>query len=182
MKTRFQFHSIGFATHLLVLMTLGCQGAQTPSTLPPMFTLAPSPTYPQIPIPTETPDLSATHVTVVPAETASGAVTLDPNELATQIQGYKDEADITLDDNGQVFTYTLASRFFVFLDDQAYPVSSLDCKPEWIMGLVSNGLFRGARHYPQYYETVREGSCTLVNGDFAAQIVVIGGVPSTLTP
>jgi hypothetical protein len=32
--------------------------------------------------------------------------------MATEIQSYKDMSDITLDDIGQTFTFTVQSRFF----------------------------------------------------------------------
>jgi hypothetical protein len=97
--------------------------------------------------------------------------------MATEIQGYKDMSDITLDDIGQTFTFTVQSRFFVFLDDDKYPPSQLKCEPAWVMAYISNGSFRGPYRYPDYYEARKIGKCTLRNGDFSVNIVVVQRTP-----
>ncbi len=94
------------------------------------------------------------------------------DRTATEIQGYKERADITLENNGQTFTYTVQSRFFVFLDDDKYPLSQLKCEPEWVIAYISNGSFRGPDRYPIYFEARRPGKCVLQNGDFSVTIVV----------
>jgi hypothetical protein len=80
---------------------------------------------------------------------------------------------IMLDDNGRTYTYTLTTRFFVFLDDEKYPVASMDCVPQWVIGSVSSGSLRGRDLYPIYYDASIVGSCTLKNHDFAVKIVVV---------
>jgi hypothetical protein len=97
--------------------------------------------------------------------------------MATEIQGYKDMSDITLDDIGQTFTFTVQSRFFVFLDDDKYPPGQLKCEPAWVMAYISNGSFRGPHRYPDYYEARKIGKCTLRNGDFSVNIVVVQRTP-----
>lgn len=103
--------------------------------------------------------------------------TLSPEQIAANLEEMKrmmkSEGAIMLEDNGQTFTYTLATRFFVYLDDQKYPVGSLECKPNWVMGYISNGDFNGPDLYPKYYEAEELGSCILTNHDFAAKIVVV---------
>ncbi len=101
------------------------------------------------------------------------APTLSPSELTARIQDLKNRADITLERNGQTFTYTISSRFFVFLDDVKYPVRDLTCEPRSVIGYVSNGQFRGPHLYPDYYEAVKPGTCTLRDRDFAVTIVVV---------
>ncbi len=90
----------------------------------------------------------------------------------------KDHSDITLARNGQTFTYTITSRFFVFLDDEKYPIRDLTCDPEWVMGYVSNGSFRGPDLYPIYYEATIPGKCTLKDKDFAVSVVVVEPTPA----
>jgi hypothetical protein len=80
---------------------------------------------------------------------------------------------IMLEDNGRTYTYYLTNRFFVFLDDEKYPVDSLFCDPEGILLYVSNGSFRGPDLYPIYFEAADIGSCTLKDHDFAVKIVVV---------
>ena len=80
--------------------------------------------------------------------------------------------NITLQSNQQTVTYMITTRFFIFLDEKKYPVSSLDCKPSWHIGRVTNWV-GGPNSYPAYYEASIPGSCTLTSGDFAVNIVVV---------
>lgn len=113
--------------------------------------------------------------TMAPLDTAS------PEEEATRAQEFRAMADITLAGNGKTYTFTYGRRFFVFLDDERYPLADLRCEPDWVMGWVSNGSFRGPTRYPVYYEATRVGRCRLVNGDFWAEIIVVEPTPE-LTP
>ena len=84
----------------------------------------------------------------------------------------KNNAQIKLSDNGKIFSYRLTDRFSVFLDDTKYPVQDLSCKPEGIIGYVSNGSFGGTGHYPIMFEAVAQGTCRLEDHDFHVHIVV----------
>jgi hypothetical protein len=77
---------------------------------------------------------------------------------------------ITEQDNGQVFTYSITSRFTVELDDSLHPRSELQCLPEPIFGYISNGS-NGGPGYPVRYEIGRAGACDLVSGDFRVKII-----------
>jgi hypothetical protein len=89
---------------------------------------------------------------------------------------------IMLEDNGRTYTYYLSNRFFVFLDDEKYPVDSLVCDPKGIIGYISSGSFRGPDLYPIYFEAVDIGSCTLKDHDFVVKIVVVDLPTPALTP
>jgi hypothetical protein len=99
--------------------------------------------------------------------------TLTPQEMATEIAWMKEGATITTESNGKTFTFTLTSRFAIFLDDEKYPLSQLRCEPEPVFGYISNGSFRGFKLYPVEYEAAKIGECVLRNGDFSATIIVI---------
>jgi hypothetical protein len=110
---------------------------------------------------------------IVETPPAPSGETIRPEELATAVQGFIDMSDITLTSNGKTVTVNYGSRFFVFLDDDKYPVRQLHCEPDWVMGYISNGSFRGPDRYPVYYEATRVGECLLRNGDFSVRIVVV---------
>jgi hypothetical protein len=80
--------------------------------------------------------------------------------------------DIGLANNQKTFTFGIASRFFIFLDDKLYPVNELSCTPEGIIGQISNGSLRGPGSYPVMFEGVTSGSCTLSDRDFQVEIVI----------
>ena len=149
---------------LLVLLGLlsACQPAELPKSSP-----YPGPGTPirQVTVTARPPD--------TPVEAGYGEnPTLDPLTEEKIIQQLKAGSDITLEDNGRTFTYTVGTRFSVFLDDQAYPVQALQCGPESVIGYVSNGSLRGPDLYPIMYETTKAGSCTLSDGDFSVEIKV----------
>jgi len=95
-----------------------------------------------------------------------------PDSGATVTTEMKNNAQIKLSDNGKTFSYRLTDRFSVFLDDTKYPVKDLTCKPEGIIGYVSNGSLGGPGHYPIMFEAVAEGTCRLEDHDFYIDIVV----------
>jgi hypothetical protein len=167
----------------------GIVDRQLTATSPP-YPIAPS-RAPYLPPSTETP---VPYPYIIPNTTATAifassakTLTAEPTNVASQtalaeqnaaylqetIKEMKRLGAIMLEDNGRTFTYFLTDRFFVFLDDEKYPVDSLDCKPEGIIGYVSNGSFRGPDLYPVYYEAASVGSCTLKDHDFAVKIVVV---------
>lgn len=103
---------------------------------------------------------------------ASTPVVSTPNMGATITTEMKNDAQIKLSDNGKSFTYHLTDRFTVFLDDTTYPVKDLACKPEGIIGYVSNGSLGGPGRYPIMFEAVAEGQCSLADHDFHVNILV----------
>jgi hypothetical protein len=116
----------------------------------------------------------------VASQTAS--VELEAAYLQWTIREMKRLGAIMLEDNGRTYTYYVSNRFFVFLDDEKYPVDSLVCDPEGILLYVSNGSFRGPDFYPIYFEAVKVGGCTLKDHDFAVKIVVVDLPTPALTP
>jgi hypothetical protein len=102
--------------------------------------------------------------------------------LQWTIKEMKQLGAIMLEDNGRTYTYYLSNRFFVFLDDEKYPVSDLHCEPEGAIGYISNGSFRGPDFYPIYFEAGEVGSCTLKDRDFSVKIVVVDLPTLALTP
>jgi hypothetical protein len=115
---------------------------------------------------------------------SAGISTLSPEEIATDDQYLKERSLITIESNGQTVTIGLNSRFFVFLDNEKYPIKSLTCEPECLFMYISNGSLRGPDSYPIYYEPVRLGECTLQSGDFSVTIIVQEPTPDprTVTP
>ncbi len=103
--------------------------------------------------------------------------TLSPEEIATDTQYLIDRSKITLKSNSQTVIINNGVRFFVFLDDEKYPIKSLRCEPEPLFGAISNGFFRGPNRYPAYFEATRVGTCILRNGDFAVTIFVVEPTP-----
>jgi hypothetical protein len=103
---------------------------------------------------------------------------------ATLIQGFKDRSEITLADRGQTVTLPVSSRFFVFLDDDRYPLSDLIVEPVGMLLYISNGSFSGPSRYPIYFEPLGTGECTLRNGDFSVDILFVQPTSQspTLTP
>ncbi|MFO7942825.1 MAG: hypothetical protein R6U51_00725 [Anaerolineales bacterium] len=140
-------------------------------------------TSPRLPLPSPILSQSSTpaHVTITPEHDDSGAITMSPEQITAEVQRYKEMADITLETAGQKFTYRLGERLFIFLDDEDYPLEDLVCEPDWIMGYISNGSFRGPERYPIYYEATSPGVCTLHNGDFSVEIKVLEPTPNPET-
>ena len=95
-----------------------------------------------------------------------------PDSGATITAEMKNEAQIKLSDYGKLFSYRLTDRFSVFLDDTTYPVKDLSCKPDGIIGYVSNGSLGGPGGYPIMFEAVAQGTCRLEDHDFHVEIVV----------
>ena len=121
--------------------------------------------------------LAAACMPAVRATAPSGANTLPPatspaGAATEEVERLRARADIKLENAGQTFTYTVTSRFTVFLDDTDYYAGDLGCEPEGIVGVVSNGSVRGPDLYPVMFEAVRPGQCELRDGDFTATIVV----------
>ena len=101
-------------------------------------------------------------------------------EDATHVQALREMAHIRQEGRGQVFTFTVNSRFTVFLDDDLYPFSEWECLPEGVIGFSS--LYAAGRAYgtwPAAYDTIRVGRCEFRDRDFAAEIVIVDYVPSS---
>lgn len=209
MKARIRRGGVLFLVVLaLALLGLAVLGVLQPGTGQAVFpTLSHSPTpgqeaaYPPMPVvtpsphayPDSTPDatavvLFAAKETAIVAATLKGVpspivgATFSPAEQTAVVQQFKDRAEITLEDNGQTVTVTLGLRFFVFLDDESYPVRSLTCEPDWKMGYISNGSFRGPDLYPVYYEATELGSCVLKSRDFVVTVTVVEPAPGAPVP
>ena len=100
-------------------------------------------------------------------------------EDATHVQALREMAHVRLEGRGQVFTFTVGSRFTVFLDDDLYPFSEWECLPKGVIGYSS--LYAAGRVYgtwPAAYDTLRVGRCEFRDRDFAAEIVIVDYVPS----
>ena len=141
------------------------------SNFPPSVSGAPYPT----------PENNPRATKAIPTLIGSGFATLSPDQIATDTQYMIEMAEITLANDQQTVTVTLNSRFFVFLDDEKYPVQELDCKPEWLMGAISNGSFRGPERYPIYFEPTRTGACRLSDRNFAVNLIIVEPTASSLT-
>ena len=139
-------------------------------TLPPSVSSAPY----------MTPESDQRITKAVPTQIGSSFSTLSPDQIATDTQYMIDMSKITLVNDQQTVTVTLNSRFFVFLDDEKYPVSELDCKSEWLMGTISNGSLRGPDRYPIYFEPTRTGACWLSNREFGMNLIIVE--PTTSSP
>lgn len=80
---------------------------------------------------------------------------------------------ITEKDNGKTFSYVDTERFSVDLDPVKYPLNKLTCKPEGVIGYVSNLSVNGPENYPIGFQVDAPGkSCILRNGDFSVTIKV----------
>ncbi len=116
------------------------------------------------PLPTSSPINKPAVPSVLPSPT------LEP--AAVDAIEWMKEHSINLRDNGRTFTFTVTSRFMVFLDEKDYPLNELKCEPKWIMGYASNGSLRGPDYYPIMFEAAEEGTCILKDRDFQIRIVV----------
>lgn len=100
---------------------------------------------------------------------------MSPEQVAEEIQWYKDNAQIKLSSNGGVFTTTADGKFFVFLDDKGYPASALTCEPQGVIEGPYEPKYsiREPNLYPVEFSALKSGSCVLRNRDFSVTIVVL---------
>ena len=75
-------------------------------------------------------------------------------------------------DSGKTFTYNVATRLSVYLDDVTNPQKDLRCTPEGVIQAQGNLREVEGSSYSLTFETVALGTCVLSNRNFSATIVV----------
>jgi hypothetical protein len=112
--------------------------------------------------------------TPLPAPCATPA----PNELKDFINN-----SITIEDSGKTFVTHVTSRFWIYLDDRAYPLRDLmNAIPEGLIGYISNGSIRGPQCYPVMFEAVKEGKGAVRIKDFQLTIIIDNALPISALP
>lgn len=83
--------------------------------------------------------------------------------------------DFTAQDSGRTVTYTITSRFEIFLNQQKYPKQNIEvsCQPQDTLGSVSNLPSVASPLYAVRYEGVQPGVCTIKNGNFLLTVRII---------
>jgi hypothetical protein len=81
--------------------------------------------------------------------------------------------EITAADSGKTFTYHVTTRFTVILDASKYPNAELACKPDEVLGTLSNIPALEPPFYAARFETVIPGTCMLSDRDFQVTIQVV---------
>ena len=83
--------------------------------------------------------------------------------------------DFTAQDSGRTVTYTITSRFEIFLNQQKYPKQNveLSCNPQDTLGSVSNLPSVAPPLYVVRYEGVQPGVCIIKNGNFLLTVRMI---------
>ncbi len=76
------------------------------------------------------------------------------------------------DDAGKTFTYAVATRFTVFLDEGTDPQAHLQCSPLGVIGPISNAPPAVPPKYAARFEGLHAGTCTLSDDHFSAIIVI----------
>ena len=103
---------------------------------------------------------------------AAGLALAHARELSHPAPAEKTQFSLTANDSGKTFTYTITSRFSVFLDEAHYPLAALRCSPDGIVGSISNIGVPPQGLWVARFEAVAPGSCVLRDKDFAVTIVV----------
>lgn len=124
-----------------------------------------------VPTHTSESDIQAGSTSAPPTATPTiPEMTIDPRlPLSNQYQ-------ITLQDNGRTFKYTVTSRFLLYLDKALYPKNEQICQPEGIASWVSNamGLYdENLKLDSVGFETVKPGVCVIQVRDFRVIIQVV---------
>lgn len=83
--------------------------------------------------------------------------------------------DFTAQDSGRTVTYTITSRFEIFLNQQKYPKQNVEvsCHPQDTLGSVSNLPSVAPPLYVVRYEGVQPGVCIIKNGNFLLTVRMI---------
>jgi hypothetical protein len=108
--------------------------------------------------------LPATATPAIPAMTVDSRLALS------------DQYQLTIHDNGRTFTYTVTSRFLLYLDKTLYPKNEQICQPEGIASWVSNamGLYdENLKLDSVGFEAARPGVCVIQIRDFRIIIQVV---------
>lgn len=104
--------------------------------------------------------------------------TMDVALIATAEQNWRENSHINDESNGQTIVLVQWKKYFVFLDNEKYPINELRCDPPGHLAYMASGSLRGLDKYPIYYEAREPGECTLTSGDFKAYIEIIERTPS----
>jgi hypothetical protein len=153
-----KFQPIGFLPFFFTLLTACSLYEGTPPTaiVPSRIaTIAPVINSNSTP-PTATP--------TIPEMTVDSRVTLSAQ--------YK----LTIRDNGRIFTFSVTSRFLLYLDKTLYPKNEQICQPDGIASWVSNamGLYDEKLKLDSVgFETVKPGVCVIQVRDFRVVIQVV---------
>ena len=75
-------------------------------------------------------------------------------------------------DSGKTFTYSVTTRFSIYLDASLDPPERLRCEPEGIVGSISDVPAVDPPLYAARFEAVAPGACALKDTNFSATIVV----------
>ncbi len=74
-------------------------------------------------------------------------------------------------DSGRTFTYNIAARFEVLLDESKNPKDELRCTPQGVVELRQDGL-SAPPLYAASFEAVGAGTCVLSDRNFSVIIVI----------
>jgi len=83
--------------------------------------------------------------------------------------------ELTEQDTGKGFVYTVTSRFSVVLDAGRHPPEATRCTPEDLLGPISNRPSVAPPFAARRFEGLKPGQCILRNGDWQVTIVIAGG-------
>jgi hypothetical protein len=89
---------------------------------------------------------------------------------------------ITIEDSGKTFIAHMTQRFWIYLDDQIYPLKDLFKATPDLIGYVSNLSVRGPWCYPVGFEATREGTGTIRLKGFELTIIVDNSLPESTFP
>lgn len=83
--------------------------------------------------------------------------------------------EIIASDSGKTVDVVITGRVSVILDEQEYPRANLveECRPQGVLGEVSNLPVVPPNFYVVRYEGVQPGQCTIRNGSFEVTIRVV---------
>jgi hypothetical protein len=87
-----------------------------------------------------------------------------------------DQYQITIQDNGRTFTYTVTSRFLLYLDKTRYPKNEQVCQPEGIASWVSNAMGLYDENFKLDsvgFEAAKPGVCVIQVSNFRIIIQVV---------
>jgi hypothetical protein len=115
---------------------------------------------------------SGTEQPPTPLPSATAAATLAQQNLTSGTAAPSNALEISAEDNGKTFRYTVTTRFSVTLDGTAYPKDQLACSPEGVIGEISNVPPAKPPLYTARFEAIQAGSCSLKDGSFSVTILV----------